>query len=57
MPNISRLTLFKIPEAVDVQMAVDKFSSLSQDAVKVSGDMHYCFSTPRETHPISERLA
>lgn len=36
MPKIVRLTLFKIPDPAHVQEAVQKYSTLSQDAVKVS---------------------
>ncbi|KAF2264711.1 hypothetical protein CC78DRAFT_580237 [Lojkania enalia] len=34
MPNIIRLTLFKIPDPAHLQEAVQKYSTLSQDAVK-----------------------
>jgi hypothetical protein len=36
MPKIIRLTLFKIPEDAAIQEAVKKYSTLTQDAVKVS---------------------
>ncbi|KAF2853332.1 hypothetical protein T440DRAFT_466308 [Plenodomus tracheiphilus IPT5] len=32
MPNIVRLTLFKLPDAAVVQEAIQKYSTLSQDA-------------------------
>lgn len=35
MPKILRLTLFKIPDAAHVEEAVKKYSTLTQDAVKV----------------------
>lgn len=37
MPNIVRLTLFKIPDPAVIQEAIQKYSTLTQDAVKVSG--------------------
>lgn len=37
MPKIVRLTLFKLPDEELIQEAIKKYSTLSQDAVKVSG--------------------
>ncbi|KAF1845304.1 uncharacterized protein K460DRAFT_394989 [Cucurbitaria berberidis CBS 394.84] len=34
MPQIVRLTLFKIPDPAIIQEAIQKYSTLSQDAVK-----------------------
>lgn len=35
MPNIVRLTLFKLSDEVVIQEAIQKYSTLSQDAQKV----------------------
>jgi len=35
MPKIIRLTLFKIPDETHINEAIEKYSSLTQDAVKV----------------------
>ncbi|KAF2020686.1 hypothetical protein BU24DRAFT_416375 [Aaosphaeria arxii CBS 175.79] len=34
MPKIARLTLFKIPDPANVQEAIKKYSTLTQDALK-----------------------
>jgi hypothetical protein len=36
MSKIIRLTLFKIPEAAHIEEAIAKYSTLTQDAIKVS---------------------
>ena len=38
MPKINRLTIFKIQEDAAIQAAIEKYSTLSQDAKKVSVD-------------------
>ncbi|KAJ4295314.1 hypothetical protein N0V90_007325 [Kalmusia sp. IMI 367209] len=49
MPPIVRLTLFKIPDAAVVQQAVNKYSTLSQEAVK-DGNQYIQISAGHVTH-------
>lgn len=49
MPEIMRLTLFKLPDAAVLQEAIQKYSTLAEDALK-DGAPYIQFSSANRVH-------
>ncbi len=50
MPKIVRMTLFKLTDTEVIQEAIQKYSTLSQDAVKVRSCIAACCTSEVSSH-------